>query len=65
MRLQNQFESVVRAHSPAGAPRSTQQRGWIPRSNHTVHLDPGHWSKPHRRTPYWQLIGMAHMDASR
>lgn len=64
MRLQNQFESVVRAHSSAAAPRSMQQRGWIPRSNHTVRLDPRHWSKRHQRTPYWQLNDMAPTVAS-
>src|SRR5260370_41209413 len=52
MGIQNQFESVVRAHSPATAPRSMQRCGWIPHSNDTVRLDPGHWSKAHRRTPY-------------
>jgi len=65
MRLQNQFESVVRAHSPATAPRSMQRRGWIPRSNDTVRLDPGHWSKRHQRTPYWQLIDAAQRCVSR
>ena len=65
MRLQNRIESVIRAHSPATAARSMQQGGWIPRSNHSVRLDPRHWSKSHRRTPYWQLIDMAYTDASR
>ncbi len=65
MRLQNQFESVIRAHTQATAPRGVQQRGWIPRSNHTVRLDPGHWSKPHQRTPYWQLIDLAQRNATR
>jgi len=64
MRLENQFESVVRAHSLAAAPRS-MQHGWIPRSDHTVRLDPRHWSKRHRRVPYWQLIDMTHADVPR
>ncbi len=65
MRLQNQFESVIRAHTRATAPRGVQQRGWIPRSNHTVRLDPGHWSKPRERTSYWQLIDWAQRNATR
>ena len=64
MRLENQIESVVRAHSLAAAARS-MQRGWIPRSNHTVRLDPGHWSKRHRRAPYWQLIDLIRADVPR
>jgi len=64
MRLEGQIESVVRAHSLTAVPRS-MPRGWIPRSNHTVRLDPGHWSKRHRRASYWQLIDLAHADVSR
>jgi len=41
------------------------QHGWIPRSDHTVRLDPRHWSKRHRRVPYWQLIDMTHADVPR
>jgi len=28
--------------TPGNGGARCQQRGWIPRSNHTVHLDPGH-----------------------
>ena len=65
MRLRNRFESVVRAHSSAAPPRSMRQRSWIPHSNHTVRLDPGHWSMADRRTPYWQMIDTAQRCVSR
>jgi len=65
MRLQYQFESVIGPHTPATAPRVVPQRSWIPNSNHTVCLDPGHWNKRYRRAPYWQLIDWTRTGVSR